>query len=626
MEIAPGTVIQNKYRLEKKIGEGSSSIVYKAQDIDINKAYALKFLRKELSCLPSQRNFFLQEAKIVASIRHPAIVSIRGVGEWEQSLYFVMDYYPDKSLKELMQEKTLSIEEIRDLSDQLLQGLKEAHRLGLVHGDIKPANLMLKREDKRWKLGIVDFGMASFDAEKGTKGGTPFYMSPEQLLGGNGNKASDLYSACVCIYQMITGHFPIEAKSTEELIYRLLQEDTVPPSRFRKIPRLLDKFFAHALSLEAEARYKDIQELQDALKVAWSSRSILTWKQLTLFVSSVVLLVFVLLFFHCQAQEDYVRELLKEAEISLDHTQWGTSQKSARDALVLLKGNQRLYSFFLKDISPLEDQARSILWQILWKEFVLFIRVNEIEKARLLLMDDIFDTTEGEFLYPYFLFYFEEYRIAKALQEKDYKLALELSKSISSNRLQKKIREKQEARIQVRKQIAPLEEWSRQKKFSQAKLYLERIRHTLPREIVLQMEEQWEKEQTLEEYQHWIKNGHYIKAIELCQKFADDPKWQNRAAFSLSLFKQELSKNQILSPKPDAIIKEKTIQVTGQVVYLPDEKGLYVNGIPVIVDKGKWTVNLAMQDGRQEIVLEYRLPSQALILEKRTIVVESQKK
>ena len=491
MEIAPGTLIQKKYRLEKKIGEGSSSIVYKAQDIDIDKPYALKFLRKELSSLPSRRKFFLTEAKIVASLRHPSIVSIRGTGEWEQTLYLVMDYYPDQSLKELMKRRLLSLEEIREISSQMLQGLKEAHQHGLVHGDIKPANLMLKKQGKHWKLGIVDFGMASYDPSKGTKGGTPFYMAPEQLFGGKGNQAGDLYSSALCIYQMITGQLPIKAKSIEELIYRLLQEEPLAPSRFRKIPRLLDKVLLQALALEPEARYKNIQEFQEALDIAWNSYSFFSWKQLALFTISLISLFFIFLFFHHYEQEKQAIKLLQEAKNALFQDHWGTSQKYARDVLSIVKENQESFFFFPgKTALHLEEEARSILWQILWKEFFLSLQNNQREKAQNLLQDKLFSSPEGQFLHPYLLFYYEEYVLSQCLKEKNYKQALEICQMPKQNILHKRLREKQANRFQLRKQIAPIEEWIEQKNASQAKLYLARIRHLLPLELIEQLEKE----------------------------------------------------------------------------------------------------------------------------------------
>ncbi|NUM36468.1 MAG: serine/threonine protein kinase [Candidatus Brocadiae bacterium] len=496
MEIAPGTVIQSKYRLEKKLGEGSSSVVYKAQDVDLNKPYALKFLRKELSCLPSKRKFFLTEAKIIAGLRHPSIVSVRGIGEWQQTLYLVMDYYPDKSLKELMQERELSLEEVRDLSSQMLQGLKEAHRHGLVHGDIKPGNLMLKKEGSRWKLGIVDFGLAVYAPEKGTVGGTPFYMSPEQLLGSSGNKTSDLYSAAVCTYQMITGRFPIQAASPEELIYRILQEDPIPPSRFRKIPRLMDRVFANALSLEPESRYKDIQSFQDALDIAWNSRLVFSYKQLLVFFVSIICLISIFLSFHYYDQNKHIQNLLQESQLSLTQSQWGTSQRLAKEALLVIEKNRILFGLFSqKNADLLSEKAYSILWQICWKEYLVLLQTKQFDKVLSLIQDEIFLSPEGKTLYPYFLFYYEEHRIYQAWKENNLKKAIEIGSVKIGNPLHQEIREKQMNRFQIRKQIAPLEEWIKEKNFSKAKIYLERIRHLLPLDLAQKIEKTCEKEQ-----------------------------------------------------------------------------------------------------------------------------------
>ena len=158
-----------------------------------------------------------------------------------------MDYHPGRTLQQILAQRELSLDQVHALSRQLLLCLQQAHNGGLLHRDIKPANLLI--DETSGELSIVDFGLGlCHEYAVRSAAGTPSYMSPEQLLINPLDQRSDLFSAAVCIYQMLTAKLPFNVSEGETILHAIFEQQLVPPSRYRRLPKALDWVMAKALA------------------------------------------------------------------------------------------------------------------------------------------------------------------------------------------------------------------------------------------------------------------------------------------------------------------------------------------------------------------------------------------
>jgi len=253
------------YQILEKLGEGGMGVVYKAQDTKLDRIVALKFLPKHLLCDSEAKVRFEHEAKAASALNHTNITTIHEIDEVEGECFICMEYVEGKSIKELIKEKTSSIEEILKITIQIAEGLNAAHRKGIVHRDIKSDNIMLTEEGL---VKIMDFGLAKLKGvskltKTGTTLGTMQYMSPEQVQGIEVDQRSDIFSFGVVLYEMITGQLPFKGEHEAAILYSIVNETPEPLARFKpNVPEGLQRIIDKALEKNRDMRYQNVDDLR----------------------------------------------------------------------------------------------------------------------------------------------------------------------------------------------------------------------------------------------------------------------------------------------------------------------------------------------------------------------------
>jgi serine/threonine protein kinase/tetratricopeptide (TPR) repeat protein len=258
------------YKIVEKLGEGGMGVVYKAQDTKLDRIVALKFLPKHLLCDESAKTRFVNEAKAASALNHTNITTIYEIDEVEGECFICMEYVEGKSIKELIKEKTLTIEEILKITIQIAEGLNAAHKKGIVHRDIKSDNIMLTPEDL---VKIMDFGLAKLKGvskltKTGSTLGTIQYMSPEQAQGIEIDQRSDIFSFGVVLYEMITAQLPFKGEHEAAIIYSILNETPEPLARYKaSVPDELQRIVGKMLAKDRSARYQHTDDLLADLRI-----------------------------------------------------------------------------------------------------------------------------------------------------------------------------------------------------------------------------------------------------------------------------------------------------------------------------------------------------------------------
>jgi eukaryotic-like serine/threonine-protein kinase len=260
------------FRVCEVLGAGGMGVVYRAEDVRLGRTVALKFLLPQFGLDPAAKERFLLEARAASALDHPHICTIHEAGETEEGqLFLAMSCYSGETLRERMRsEGALSVGEAVELARQLLCGLGAAHAAGIVHRDVKPGNLMLTSEGT---LKILDFGLAKVRdlslTGSGERPGTVAYMSPEQLGRESVDARSDLWSAGVVLYEMLTGKTPFGAGHELSTVYRILFEEPAAPTSLRlEIPLELEVVLLRLLAKDGEDRYAGAEQVLEALQTA----------------------------------------------------------------------------------------------------------------------------------------------------------------------------------------------------------------------------------------------------------------------------------------------------------------------------------------------------------------------
>jgi serine/threonine-protein kinase len=264
-----------RYQVRGVLGKGAMGLVYDGFDPKLNRRVAIKTILTGTLDEATARHYslrFKREVRAVARLNHPNIVQVYDFGNEGDLAYIVMEYIKGKELKDHFEAKErFDLKTIFRLMTELLDALECAHEAGVIHRDVKPANVMI---DAGGHAKLTDFGVARFtepDGEQleatraGTIVGTPSYMSPEQIQGQALDRRTDIFSAGVLFYQLLTGQKPFEGTQWA-LAKKIIQDDPVWPSSLVQIPTAIDRVVARALAKATEQRYQTARGFAGSLK------------------------------------------------------------------------------------------------------------------------------------------------------------------------------------------------------------------------------------------------------------------------------------------------------------------------------------------------------------------------
>ena len=275
-------LIANRYELGNLIGRGGMADVYEGIDTRLSRTVAIKLLKSDLANDPSFEDRFRQEAQASARMAHPTIVRVYDAGEdieldsrgnQVKHPFIVMEYVRGKLLRDILHERRLSIEEAVNYASGVLTALEFSHKAGVIHRDIKSANIMITENDQ---VKVMDFGIARAISDSSatmanTVGimGTAQYFSPEQAKGENVDARTDLYSTGVLLYEMLAGRAPFKGESAVSIAYQHVSEAPDAPSTHNNlITAELDQVVLHALAKDRNDRYPSAEEFRDHLIAA----------------------------------------------------------------------------------------------------------------------------------------------------------------------------------------------------------------------------------------------------------------------------------------------------------------------------------------------------------------------
>ena len=264
MDNMVGKLLDNRYELLEVIGRGGMAMVYKAQDHRLNRSVAVKILRSDLAEDAEFRRRFRDESQAVAMLSHPNIVSVYDVSRGETE-YIVMELIDGITLKQYMERRgKLNWREALHFITQIMRGLSHAHSRGIVHRDIKPHNVMILRDGS---VKIADFGIARLESSAQPTMtqqalGSVHYISPEQAKGDRTDARSDIYSAGVVLYEMLTNRLPFEGDSAVSVAIQHLSSVPLSPCEIDPtVPEALEKICMKAMASDIEKRYQSAEAM-----------------------------------------------------------------------------------------------------------------------------------------------------------------------------------------------------------------------------------------------------------------------------------------------------------------------------------------------------------------------------
>jgi len=261
-----------RYRIDAVLGRGGMGTVYRARDTELDETVAIKTLRPELVADDESRERFKDEIRLTRRITHRNVVRTHDFGESSGLWYITMEFVEGLTVRQLLDARgTLGVESALAIGSQLAESLGVAHATGVIHRDIKPQNLLL---DPEGVLKVMDFGVARLarstaarHTQAGLIVGTPAYMSPEQLTGEEVDARTDLYSAGVVLFELLTGRLPLEGGTVMALFAKVLSEEAPRPSTLvTGVPPALDELVAQLLSKRPEDRVESATVMLERLQ------------------------------------------------------------------------------------------------------------------------------------------------------------------------------------------------------------------------------------------------------------------------------------------------------------------------------------------------------------------------
>jgi serine/threonine protein kinase len=256
-----------RYQLHETLGTGAYSRVVRAYDPLIDRFVAIKLFSADLA-RGEARTLFLREARVVGKLSHPSVITIHdmGIEESNQTPYLVMELVEGQSLEKLISKGSVPFPTACEWAALVAAALSVAHRRAVIHGDIKPANILITHENR---VKLTDFGMARLASRQGADTavrGTPAYWCPEQILGRAHDERSDIFSLGVVLYEMLTGINPFRGESIPTCCNRILSSTPLPPSHSNpSIPEGLDKLVSSCLVKEPQLRMASAEALAEQL-------------------------------------------------------------------------------------------------------------------------------------------------------------------------------------------------------------------------------------------------------------------------------------------------------------------------------------------------------------------------
>ncbi len=269
-ELTRGSIFAERYEIIEELGEGGMGKVFRVEDKKIHEEVALKVIKEEIAADRRTIERFGNELKYARRITHRSVCRMYDLGEEGKTHYITMEYVPGENLRDMIRMMgQMSTEQVIALAKQVCEGLVEAHRMGVIHRDLKSGNIMI---DKHGQARIMDFGIAhSIEAkgitERGVMIGTPEYMSPEQVDGMKVDERSDIYSLGVIMYEMATGKVPFSGESSLSIVLKHKTQTPHDPSQLNsQIPKDLSQVILKCMKKERQRRYQNVEELITELK------------------------------------------------------------------------------------------------------------------------------------------------------------------------------------------------------------------------------------------------------------------------------------------------------------------------------------------------------------------------
>jgi serine/threonine protein kinase len=260
-------VLVGRYEVLEIVGTGATSRVARAHDPMIGRVVAIKLFSQELA-KPENRQRFIQEARVVGQLSHPSIITVHdmGIDEATSTPYLVMEYLDGQPLDRILEKGSVPMPRASAWAAEIATALGVAHRKGIIHGDVKPANVIITAENR---VKLTDFGMARL-ASRDTKDspllGTPAYWCPEQIMGKAQDARSDIFSLGAVLYEMVTGKGPFNADTLQNVCSRVLSSTPLPPSHANSsIPTSFDELVAACLTKDPSQRIASADDLANAL-------------------------------------------------------------------------------------------------------------------------------------------------------------------------------------------------------------------------------------------------------------------------------------------------------------------------------------------------------------------------